>query len=83
MSQTARVLTILRKAGGRGVANYEWPQHRILRVSARIGELRAEGYDILCERDYLPNGRATNVFRHIILEETGKKKTLWQKLTHK
>lgn len=78
MSQTAQVLKMLQKAGQKGVPNYEFPKHRILRSSARLGELRAQGYDILCERDYLPNGRATNVFRYILIEE---KKTPWWKLT--
>lgn len=76
MSQTNEVLQLLRKAGQKGVANYEWHNYRILRQSARIGELRAEGFNIICERDRLPNGRATNVYRHILIEE---KKKWWQK----
>ena len=78
MSQTAIVLKLLRKAGKRGVPNHEFYKHRILRSSARLGELRAEGFNILCERDYLPNGRATNVFRYILIEENTK--TPWWKL---
>lgn len=70
MTQEQRILTLLRKAGSKGVANYEWPQNRILRASARIGELRKDGYNIYCVREYLPNGRATNVFRYYLNEES-------------
>lgn len=69
MSQTSKVLKMLRKAGQRGVMNYEFPKKRILRYSARIGELRNDGYNIIAERVKLPNGRATNVFRYILIEE--------------
>lgn len=77
LSQHARILKMLRHAGSKGVANWEFPQARILRLSARIQELRAEGHDIIVERDYLPNGRATNVFRYILVEDTPKK--WWQR----
>lgn len=69
LSQEARLLKMLWKAGSRGVPNYEFPKHKILRYSARIGDLRKAGYNIACERDYLPNGRATGVFRYYIIEE--------------
>ena len=69
LSQSSKVLKMLREAGNKGVANYEFPRHRILRLSARLGELRAEGYNIYCERQRLPNGRATNVWRYYINEE--------------
>lgn len=69
MSQTSTILKMLRKAGKRGVPNYKFPQKNCLRYSARIGELRAQGYNIYCERVVLPNGRATGVFNYILLEE--------------
>lgn len=69
MSQTSKVLKMLKKAGSRGVMNYEFPKKRILRYSARLGELRNEGYNIVAERVKLPNGRSTNVFRYILIEE--------------
>lgn len=69
LSQESKILKMLRKAGQRGVANHEFPKRRILRYSARIGDLRADGYNIICERVYLPNGRATNVFKYILVEE--------------
>lgn len=77
MSQESTILKLLRKAGNKGVPNYVFPRHRILKYSSRITDLRQEGHDIYCERDYLPNGRASNVFRYYLNEE---KETLWQKL---
>ena len=76
LTQQQQVLQLLRKAGNKGVPNYAWYQNRILRPSARIGELRAEGFNIYCERERLPNGRATNVYRYYLIEE---KKRWWKK----
>lgn len=77
MSQTTAVLKMLRKAGKHGVKNYEFPMRGILRYSARLGELRAEGFNIVAERIKLNNGRSTNVFTYTLIEE--KKKKWWQK----
>lgn len=41
---------------------------KILRYSARIGDLRKQGYDIFCERVVLPNGRSTGVFKYFLIE---------------
>jgi hypothetical protein len=68
-SQDAQILSMLKKNKRKGVANYEFPAHRILRYSARIDELRKDGHNITCTRDYLPNGRATNVFRYHLVED--------------
>lgn len=76
LTQQEQVLQLLRKAGNKGVPNYALYQHRILRPSARIGELREEGFNIYCEREYLQNGRATNVYRYYLIEE---KKRWWKK----
>ena len=77
MSQSTSILKMLRKAGSKGVKNYQFPMNGILRYSARIGELRAEGFNIVAERVRLPNGRATNVFTYVLIED--KKKKWWQK----
>lgn len=69
LPQTSKIIKMLWKAGKRGVYNYEFPKHGILRYSARINELRADKYNILCERVYLNNGRATNVFRYTLINE--------------
>lgn len=73
LSQEDRVLKMLRKAGKKGVANYEFPRRGILRYSARIGDLRGYGHNISCERIKLKNGRATNVFRYYLIESNGEK----------
>lgn len=76
MSQTTAMLKMLRKAGKHGIKNYEFPMRGILRYSARLGELRAEGFNIVAERIKLPNGRSTGVFRYVLNEE---KKKWWQR----
>ena len=73
LSQNDRIIKMLRRAGSRGIANYEFPRHRILRLSARVNDLRQDGYNIYCERQYLPNGRATNVWKYYLNEEPKKK----------
>jgi len=67
-SQTSRVLKMLKKGGSRGIANYEFQNERVLCYTKRISDLRKEGYTILTERDYLPNGRTTGVFRFILIK---------------
>lgn len=80
MSQLTTAVKLMRKAGKKGLPNYEFPRNRILRYSQVIKTLRDEhGMNILVEREYLPNGRATNVYRYILIEE---EKTPWWKLTH-
>ena len=74
ISQTSAILKLLRKAGNKGVPNYAFPAHRILKYSSRISELRQDGYNIYCERVVLPNGRSTNTYRYYLQEETVKKK---------
>ena len=50
-----------------GVTN--WQLSRIaLKYSSRIAELRHDGYNIYCERDHLPNSKATNTFRYYLNE---------------
>lgn len=68
MTQSSEALKLLKKAGKHGVMNYTFPQHRLLRYSQYISDLRDEGYTILVERQYLPNGRATNVWKYTLLE---------------
>lgn len=68
-SQEETIIKMLRKAGSRGVPNYKFPEHRILRYSSRIRELRLEGFNILAERQKLPNGRSTGVWLYYLIEE--------------
>ena len=69
LSQTTKLLRMLWAAGSNGVPNYKFYENRILRPSARIAELRAEGYNIIAVRQKLPNGRSTNVWNYILVEE--------------
>lgn len=76
MGQATTALKLLRKAGKRGVENHVFPRWGILRYSAVIKDLREDGYNILTERKWLPNGRATNTYTYILIEE---KKRWWKK----
>lgn len=67
LTQTSKILTMLRKAKNRGVENYRFSQQRILRYSARIKDLRDDGHNIITERVKL-NGRSTGVFRYTLIE---------------
>ena len=69
LTQTQRLLKLFRQRGNKGVANYEFYQTGILRSSARIAELRQDGFNIMAVRQSLPNGRATNVWKYFLLEE--------------
>lgn len=69
LSQNERMVQMMRRAGKRGVKNYEFPEQRILNYKARISELRQEGYNILVERVKLPNGKSTNVWTYTLIEE--------------
>lgn len=79
MSQHETIIRMLKANKRRGVENWRFPQARILRYNARIGELRADGWNITMERDRLPNGRASNVWRYFLIEDDDKP-TLRQRL---
>lgn len=63
------MLKMMRRAGSRGVKNYEFTEAHILNYKARKSELSEEGYNILVEREKLPNGRYSNVWFYILIEE--------------
>lgn len=67
-SQTSRLLKVLKANKKHGVANYRFPQMGILRYSARLADLRKEGYSIVAERVYA-NGRWTGVWNYRLIEE--------------
>lgn len=67
ISQSEKIIKLLRQAGSKGVANYKFPEARILRYSSRIRELRQDGFNIYCERQSI-NGRATGVWMYYLNE---------------
>ena len=67
-TQHAKIIKMLR-ASPFGVPNYKFPQYGMLSYTKRISELRADGYNITMERQYLSNGRATGVFIYSLNEE--------------
>lgn len=75
LSQEETALKMLRRAKSHGVYNYELAGVRILRYGACLKRLRDDGHNILTERVYLPNGRATGVFRYVLVEEP--RKSTW------
>ena len=68
-SQHTQILKLLR-AYKQGVPNYLFPNRGILNYTARISELRKDGYNIKREQQQLPNGRFTNVFKYYLIEES-------------
>jgi len=69
MSQSAELLKMLKKAGKRGVPNYKFPQHHILRYSARIADLRALGFNIPEPERQRHWGRLTGVYVYRLIED--------------
>lgn len=61
-TQLNRAYRVLKKAGSRGVKNYEFASQGFLRYSHYVKELRADGHHITAERLKLPNGRWSNVW---------------------
>lgn len=77
-TQEGRVLKMLHDAGSRGVTNFQFANARILRYGGYIHELRNEGHNILTERDRLPNGKVSNVWRYTLIDQPQpKKKREW------
>lgn len=72
-TQQTKILNLLRKTPT-GVPNYRFPQIGILKYSSRITELRHDGYNVYCERDRLPNGKATSIYRYFLNEQPKKTK---------
>jgi hypothetical protein len=67
ISQEQTIINMLRKAGNKGVENFKFPQRHILKYSSRISDLRNDGVNIYCERQYR-KGRATGVWKYYINE---------------
>ena len=68
LSQEALMLKELRKAGSKGILNYQFPKMRILSYTKIISNLREEGWNIVKDRMYV-DGKATGVYRYVLVEE--------------
>lgn len=67
------VLSMLRVAGKAGVYNYEFARNNILRYSARIDEMRAQGVEIRTVRI------SAGVFKYVLEEFLKEKpKSTWR-----
>lgn len=67
-TQAGRILQMLKRAGQKGVMNYELSRVS-LQYTSRIYALRHdEGHNILCEQTRLKNGRASNTFKYTLIK---------------
>lgn len=61
VTQEGRVLAMIQRPGG--AYNFELSRFA-LKYTSVISELRKDGHDIVAERQYLKNGKASNTFRY-------------------
>jgi hypothetical protein len=66
LSQTAQILHALERAKN-GVANHELA-HISLRYGARLNDLRRQGYNIICIRQFI-KGKATGTYKYYLGEK--------------
>ena len=59
------MLRALIKADTFGVTNYELSK-LALKYTSVVSDLRKDGHNIICVRDTLPNGRASNTYRYYL-----------------
>lgn len=61
VTQSGKILALIKRPGGA----LNWELSRVaLQYHARIFYLRQDGHNIIAERQYLKNGRASNTFRY-------------------
>lgn len=65
LTQEQRILMALIKAGTFGLTNYDLSR-LALKYTSVVSDLRKEGHNIVCVRDTLPNGRASNTYRYYL-----------------
>ena len=65
LSQEDRVLRTLIKADTFGVTNYQLSK-QALKYTSVVSRLRKDGHNIVCVRERLPNGRASNTYRYYL-----------------
>ena len=62
-SQEAKILELIKRPGG--AFNYELSRYA-LKYTSVISELRKDGEEIVAERQYLKNGKASNTWKYYI-----------------
>jgi len=68
MSQSAKIIEVLKKAGNKGVTNYQLARLS-LKYSSRISELRHDGYNIYAERQhFMFSKRFSGTWRYYLNE---------------
>lgn len=65
LTQEQRVLRALIKADTFGVTNYQLSR-LALKYTSVVSDLRKEGHNIVCVREKLPNGKASNTYRYYL-----------------
>ena len=65
LTQEQKILRTLIKADTFGVTNYELSR-LALKYTSVVSDLRKEGHNIVCVREKLPNGRASNTYRYYL-----------------
>ena len=65
LTQEQRILRALIKADTFGLTNYQLSK-LALKYTSVISDLRKKGHNIICVREKLPNGRASNTYRYYL-----------------
>lgn len=68
-TQLHKAYKLLKKAGYKGVKNFEFASKGFLRYSHYVSELRLDGHHITAERLKLKNGRWSNVWLYRLEDE--------------
>lgn len=66
ITQEGRVLEMIKRK--HGATNWEL-SHIALKYTSVISELRKEGHNIIAERQYLKNGRASNTYKYHLVSD--------------
>ena len=65
LTQEQRILRALIKADTFGLTNYQLSK-LALKYTSVVSDLRKDGHNIICVREKLPNGRASNTYRYYL-----------------
>ena len=65
LTQEQKVLRALIKADTFGLTNYELSR-LALKYTSVVSDLRKNGHNIICMREKLSNGRASNTYRYYL-----------------